>query len=191
MANWCTTSYTIVGKVGDVERINAALENHPVKEKSAANWQGNILNALGVNYDALEKRSMRGFLHDHDYIGEIGDGDAQLKMLFEEAWCRTEFAEVLGELMPDISIYWQAEESDCGVYQTNDSEGGFYPERYYVTTCIGGEYESEYFETEAEAYEWLSQRSGCKCAADVEAFNENRTKADSDDFIYVHEYEIV
>ena len=185
------TSYTIVGKAGDVERINAALENHPVKENSAANWQGNILNALGVNYDELEKRSMRGFLYEHDYIGEIGGGDAQLKMLFEEAWCRTDFAEVLRELMPDVSIYWQAEEPGCGIYQTNDSEGGFYPERYYVDTCIGGEYESEYFETEAAAYEWLSQRSDCKCAADVEAFNENRTKADSDDFIYVHEYEIV
>ena len=185
------TSYTIVGKAGDVERINNALENHPVKEKSAENWQGNILNALGVSYDALENRSLRGFLYEHDYIGEIGDGDAQLKMLFEEAWCRTEFAEVLSELFPDISIYWQAEEPGCNIYQTNDSAGGFYPERYYVDTCIDGNYESEYFTTEEEAYEWLSQISDCKCAADVEAFNDNREKADSDDFIYVHEYEIV
>ena len=185
------TSYTIVGEKKDVEKIHAAVENHPVKEKSDKDWQGNILHALGVDYDALENRSMRGFLYDEDYLGDIGDGLAQLRMGFNEAWCRTEFAEVLSELFPDISIWWMAEEPGCGIYQTNDAEGGFYPERYYVDTCIDGDYQSEYFTTEEEAYEWLSQISDCKCKADVEAFNENRQKADSDDYIYVHEYEIV
>jgi len=50
---------------------------------------------------------------------------------------------------------------------------------------------SEYFATEKEVYEWLSQISDCKCKADVDAFNESRRKADTDEFIYVHEYEIV
>ena len=191
MPNWCMTSYTIVGKASDVKRINDALKNHPVKEDSAKNWQGNILNALGVSYDDVDKHSMRGFLYEHDYIGETGDGDAQLKMLYEEAWCRTDFADVLQEVFPDISIYWMAEEPGCELYQTNDSDGNFYPDRYYVDTCINGEYESEYFTTEEAAYEWLSQRSDCKCADDVELFNESRQLADLEDFIYVHEFDIV
>ena len=174
-----------------MERINNAIENHPVKDKSSDNWQCNVLSALGMSDEDIDKRPMRGFVSEHEYMGEIGDGDAKLKMCCEEAWSRTGFAEVLHEIFPDISIYWIAEESGCGIYETNDSEGGFYPERYYVDTCIGGEYDSEYFTNEADAYEWLSQRSDCKCAADVEAFNENRRKADSDDFIYVHEFEVV
>lgn len=191
MPNWCMTSYTIVGEKKDVEKIHAAVKNHPVKEKSDEDWQGNILNALGVSYDALENRSVRGFLYEEDYLGDIGDGQAQLRMGFNEAWSRTEFAEVLQELFPDINIYWMAEEPGCDIYQTNDAESVFYPERFYVDTCIGGDYQSEYFVTEAKAYEWLSQISDCKCKADVDAFNENRREADTDEFIYVHEYEIV
>lgn len=191
MPNWCMTSYTIVGEKKDVEKIHAAVMNHPVKEMSDTEWQGNILNALGVSYDALENRSVRGFLYDEDYLGDIGDGQAQLRMGFNEAWSRTEFAEVLQELFPDINIWWMAEEPGCDIYQTNDADGSCYPERYYVDTCIGGDYQSERFTTEEEVYEWLSQISDCKCKADVDAFNENRMKADTDEFIYVHEYEIV
>ena len=141
--------------------------------------------------DALESRVLRGFLCDDDYLGDIGDGQAQLRINFEEAWCRTEFAEILQEMFHDIAIYWMTEEPGCEIYQTNDAEGNFYPERYYVDTCIGGDYQSEYFTTEWEAYEWLAQISDCKCEADVDAFNENRQKADTDEFIYIHEYEVV
>ena len=191
MPNWCMTSYTIVGEKKDVEKIHVAVMNHPVKEKSDKNWQGNILNAMGVSYEALQNRSMRGFLYDEEYLGDIGDGQAQLRMGFIEAWSRTEFAEVLQKLFTDINIYWMAEEPGCEIYQTNDADGVYYPERFYVDTCIGGDYQSEYFTTESEVYEWLSQISDCKCKADVDVFNENRRKADTDDFIYVHEYEIV
>ena len=189
MPNWCMTSYTIVGEKSDVQKIHEEIENHPVKEGSSESWQGNILNALGVSYDALENRDVRGFLYDEDYLGDIGDGQAQLRVNFEEAWSRTEFAEVLRQVFPDISIYWVAEEPGCDIYQTNDAEGNFYPERYYVDTCIGGDYQSEYFITEEEAYEWLSQISDCKCEADVDAFNE--ANEGTDEFIYVHEYEVV
>lgn len=190
MPNWCMTSYTIVGEKKDVEKIHVAVMNHPVKEKSDKDWQGNILNALGVSYDALENRSVRGFLYDEEYLGDIGDGQAQLRIVFNEAWSRTEFAEVLQELFPDINIYWMAEEPGCDIYQTNDADGDYYPERFYVDTCIGGDYQSEYFTTEEEVYEWLSQISDCKCKADVDAFNENRRKADTDEFISIHEFEL-
>lgn len=189
MPNWCYTSYKIVGKRSDVEQIDNAIRNHPCCDDSEENWQGNILAALGMK--DFEKRSIRGFILDHDYMGNVGEGMAQLNIYCDEAWCRTEFAELLQEKFPDISIYWMAEESGCGYYQTNDREGGFFPERYYVDTCIGGCYDSEYFTSEAEAYEWISQRTDCESTEDVKAWNEAREKADSDDFIYVHEFEVV
>lgn len=185
------TSYVIVGNKKDIEKINAAVKNHPVEENSSEDWQGNILNALGVSYDSLKGRSMRGFIYEYNDPYELSDGLAQIRMYCNEAWSRTEFAEVLQELFPDIDVWWMAEEPGFQIYETNDAEGNIFPNRFYVDTCIGGKYQSEYFATEEEAYEWISMISECKTPEDVDAFNENRQKADTDEFIYVHEYKIV
>lgn len=189
MPNWCMTTYKIVGKRSDVEQIEKAVRNHPTPKDTDKDWEGNVLAALEIKN--FGNYRMRGFVRDCDYISDIGDGQAQLSLFCEEAWSRTDFAEALQGKFPDVSIYWMAEETGCEVYQTNDSSGVFFPDRYFVDTCIDGTYESEYFADKKSVFEWLSQICRCECQEDVDLFNKICKNADSDDFIYIHEFEIV
>lgn len=104
MPNWCVTSYTIVGKKADVKRIHAAVEDHPVRDSSDKDWQGNILVALGASYDIVWEKSMRGFLCEYTPSEDVGDREAQMKLVCQEAWVRTDFAEELNKLFPGIRI---------------------------------------------------------------------------------------
>ena len=191
MANWCSTSYTIVGEKSDIMKIYNALKCHSVKDKSDDNWEGNILHTLGVSYDDIEKRCMRGFISDYQLFDKNIYDDAQLQIYCDEAWTRTDFAEMLGSLFPEISVYWIAEEPGCDYFLTNDDGGNFYQERYWVDTCINGDYQSEYFETIEGVYKWLSSISSCKNEEDVEKFNNDAAEAKSEDFINIHEYDVV
>lgn len=95
---------------------------------------------------------------------------------------------------PDIKVYWIVEESGCEVYCTNDREGKYFPERYWVDTCIDGIYNSEYFKTEEQVYVWLDKLTygRVKCEEDVEKFNADYEDSDASDknFIYIHEFEV-
>lgn len=84
------------------------------------------------------------------------------------------------------------EEEGMGIYATNDKEGKYFPDRFFVDTCINGNYQSNYFSRESNAYYWLSKitEGKVKTKEEVEAFNEDVDR-DPDDFIYVHEYRII
>lgn len=183
MANWCSTSYVIEGDKEILETIKRAFDNHPVKEKSSENWEGNILAALGIN---CEKSSIRGFV---DYYSDIDD--ETFHFACEEAWCRTDFAELLLSKFPSISIYWMAEEPGCEIYMTNDAYGTYFPERYYVEVQINSNGDSEYFEEEQDAYNWIRERTGCKNATDIEKYNDEAMENQTDNYICFHEFDII
>ena len=193
MPNWCMTAYAIEGNKRTLKRIektiNKALDGTLAKavEKSDKTWQGNVLNALGVKFikDGSWNVNIRGFFYDKP---EMRDG--ALRFTCEEAWSRTEFAEMLCKKFPSLTVYWMEEEPGFDVYATNDANGKYFYDRFFVDTCIGGEYQSEYFETKEDAYKWISMISECENEEDVAAFNENRQQADSDDYIYVNEFDV-
>ena len=117
-----------------------------------------------------------------------------LRFWSEERWGLQDFAELLEEHFPNIKVYWTVEESGCEVYCTNDREGKYFPERYWVDTCIDAIYNSEYFKTEKEVYEWLDKLTygRVKSKEDVEEFNADYEDSGTDDenFIYIHEFEV-
>lgn len=131
---------------------------------------------------------LRGFIQDFSWGN---DKYTTIRIYAEEAWGLTDFYRLLEKSFPEIKVYYIVEEPGCDIYATNDSEGKYFSDRYFVDTCIGGDYQSEYFQTEEDVYEWISQISDCKNKEDVEAFNENRRAADSDDFIYIHKFDVV
>lgn len=187
MANMCMVSYAIEGNRRTLkrisEKINGAMKGTiPEKEGSSNNWQGNVLTAL--NIQMRPRDDIRGFFYEEPKL----EGGV-LKFNCEEKWHRGEFAELLERKFPSLSVYWIAEESGCGIYETNDADGKYFAERYWVDTCVDGGYDSEYFETEEAVWEYLTNRAGCKNAEDVEAFNDAVTNGE--DFIYIHEFEIV
>lgn len=197
MANWADTNYVIEGPKEVLKKLYKALEHHETAEGSSSDWEGNVLKALGIEWEEhkmnqtgntvkFEGYYLRGFIQDFSW-----DNDKHIKIYAEEAWGLTDFYRLLEKSFPEIKVYYIVEEPGCDIYATNDSEGKYFSDRYFVDTCIGGDYQSEYFQTEEDVYEWISQISDCKNKEDVEAFNENRRAADSDDFIYIHKFDVV
>ena len=190
MPNWCSTSYMIEGPHETLKKINDAILYHEVQENSSPDWEGNVLLALGITWKQStpdgKNYYMRGFIQDSPSLGEN-----TLEFYAEEAWGVTDFNLVLEKNFPDIKVYFNGEEPNMEVYLTNDKEGKYFPNRYFVDTCINGAYNLEYFETKEKAYKWLSEISNNKVTNEeqVEAFN--KEPLDEDDFICIHEFSIV
>lgn len=193
MANWAYTSYVISGPKEVLEKIEKAIISHPVSEGADEHWEGDILNALEAKWvsrdqDREKGLYMRGFINEKPWWS----GD-DLRFWAEEAWDITDFDIVLRNNFPEIKVYWAVEEEGMGIYKTNDREGKFFEDRFYVDTCINNDYQSEYFKTAEEAYHWLSEITDgkIKTKKDVEDFNDSISERNPDEFIYVHEYLII
>ena len=115
-----------------------------------------------------------------------------LRFSSEERWGLQDFAELLEKQFPDIKVYWIVEECGCEVFCTNDREGKYFPERYWVDTAQDDIYQSEYFTTEEAMYRWLNEKYGVKSEEEVEAWNADyeATGDDYENFIYIHKFEI-
>jgi hypothetical protein len=189
MPNWAYTSYAIEGPKEDLQKIEQAILHPEVKEGSDESWEGNVLNTLGSKWIGRDKDKENGL-----YMRGFIDGDPwwvndALRFCAQEAWNITDFHIALRDLFPDCNIFWTTEESGMALYGTNDAEGKYFPNRFYVDACICGEYLSEYFQSEEAAYKWLSEHTSGQVTnkKQVEIFN---TECREDDFIEVHEYEI-
>ena len=117
-----------------------------------------------------------------------------LRFWSEERWGLQDFNELLEAQFPDINVYWIVEECGCEVYCTNDKEGKYFPQRYWVDTAIDDIYNSEYFETKEQVYKWLDELTNgkIKSEADVDRFNNEHEEAgtECENFIYIHEFEV-
>ena len=183
MPNWCMTSYVVEGSKHAINRIYDALENHDVQENSSSSWIGNVLIKLGIKFEGARVRAF--------YRGGAEIYDGKLKFVLEEAWCRQDFAELIERKFPSTTVYWIAEEGGCQIYETNDSKGKYFPERYWVDVCVNGEYDSQYFEVEEDAFKWVSELAGVdlKTQKDVERWNINAE--DVGDFVYIYKFEVL
>lgn len=180
MPNWCHTDYVIEGPKKDLDKIESALKN-PVETKEASiDWVGNILISLGINPDEYSR--MRGFLEYWNYESDV------ISITFEDAWYKTDFDVALKDKFPELNIYYALEEPGMGIYETNDVDGKYFPERFYVDTCINGNYQAGYFTTEEKALKWIEELSGCSNDSDIENFN---SRVDSDDFISIYEFDVI
>ena len=200
MANWADTNYVIEGPEEVLKKLYKALEHHETAEGSPSDWEGNVLKALGIEWEVfkvdqiggtvkVEGHYLRGFIQDFSWGN---DKHTTIKIYAEEAWGLTDFYKLLEKSFPEIKVYYIVEEPGGDIYATNDSEGKYFSDRYFVDTCINGDYESEYFETEEEVYKWLTQitKGKVKTKEDAENFNDG-VSIGEDDFIYIHEFDVV
>ena len=189
MANIASVSYAIEGSEESLKKIAEAVV-------VAVNTDDNRYEL----YKAAEHLKLP-ITDDTRLGGEIeeeptwNEGHSTLRFSSEERWGLQDFAELLEKKFPDIKVYWVVEESGMEIYCTNDKEGKYFPERYWVDTCIDGIYNSEYFKTEEAAYKWLDRLTygRVKSAEDVEEFNSDYEDSDDSDenWIYVHKFEVV
>jgi len=189
MANIASVAYAIEGPKETLQKINEA-----------------IVVAIHTDDNRYELYKAAEYLklpiNDNTHLGgEISEEPkwdektGALRFWSEERWGLQDFAELLEKHFLDIKVYWTVEECGMEIYCTNDREGKYFPERYWVDTCIDDIYNSEYFRTEKEVYEWLDKLTygRVKSEEDVEEFNVDYEDAGTDDenFIYIHKFEVV
>lgn len=191
MANWASTSYRIEGSKEDLEKVYNVIDEFmserrkPVQVDASNEWEGNIIRALGATDEQMKNNYLRGFIEEYEMDGDI------IRIEAEEAWGTTDFRYVLAQLMPELTIYYIVEEPGCEVYATNDAEGKYFPERFYVDAYVNGDYQSEYFETEEQAMTYVANLLGKEKVSKNELENWNECHEEDDNFIYIHEFEIV
>lgn len=194
MANWALTEYVIEGPKETLRKIYDAIE-HTENTKEGYKGESNILKSLNISYTEIkneynESLDLRGgILPDSLCLSLSGE---TLKFAAEEAWGISDLKDALKASFPDIAIYYYVEESNESIYATNDKEGKFFPSRFYVDTCIKGNYQSEYFAKETSMYEWLSSITNGKVTdgEKVEEFNSDYEDDESYDENFIHIYEI-
>lgn len=188
MANMASVAYAIEGPQKDLEEIFKAIclavdGNHGHWEEYQA-----CIN-LGFTEQEIKGRSLGGEISEQPDLGE-----GVMRFWAEERWGLQDFNEVLEQKFPDIKIYWVVEEPDGEVYCTNDADGKYFPERYWVDTAQDDIYQSEYFKTEEQVYGWLSKITNgrVKCKEDVDKFNSDYEDSgtDCENFIYIHKFDI-
>lgn len=191
MANWASTSYAIEGSKSDLERVFNVIDGFvkgnvkPVEENTSKEWEGNIVTALGATDEQMKNNYLRGFIQAYEII------DGVLHLEAEEAWGTTDFRHLLAKLMPELTIYYIVEECGCEVYATNDCDGKYFTESYYVDICIDGDYFSEYFDTEKQVLAYVAQLLKKEAVTMAEIDEWNEIQDDSENYIYVHEFEYV
>lgn len=191
MANWASTSYRIEGSKEDLEKVYNVIDEFmserrkPVEVDTSNEWEGNIVRALGATDEQMKNNYLRGFIEEYEMDGDI------IRIEAEEAWGTTDFRHVLAQLMPELTIYYIVEEPGCEVYATNDADGKYFPERFYVDAYVNGDYQSEYFDTEEQAMTYVANLLGKKEVSKNELENWNECHEEDNNFIYIHEFEIV
>lgn len=191
MANWASTSYRIEGSKEYLEKVYNVIDEFmserrkPIEVNASSEWEGNIIRALGATDEQMKNNYLRGFIEEYEMDGDI------IRIEAEEAWGTTDFRQVLAQLMPELTIYYIVEEPGCEVYATNDADGKYFPERFYVDAFVNGDYQSEYFETEEQAMTYVANLLGKKEVSKNELENWNECHEEDNNFIYIHEFEIV
>ena len=182
-----SVAYAIEGPQKDLEEILKAICLAMTDKKHWTEYKA--CEHLGFSEQELDDKRLGGEIDDDPTLE-----NGVLRFYTEERWGLQDFEELLIQKFPDIKVYWVVEEPGCEIYCTNDEEGRYFPERYYVDTAQDDIYNSEYFQTEEEVYKWLDKLTNgrVKSKEDVEKFNADYEDSGTDDenFIYIHEFKI-
>lgn len=190
MPNWAFTSYVVTGEKKEVcdlyEKMKSLEERDGslVKNAFGRTWLGNLVTLLGGSW---EKVFCRGWWSN---LRKNCD-DGALRFDTESAWAELkDVRQFLQSKYPSLNIYFQSEEPGMAIYETNDGDGEYFPERIKVDHREDGD---EYFETWEEVYEHVTGITGVcvssygeLCAA-TKAYN----KEHPENCIYFNEFKTV
>lgn len=191
MPNWCITNHTIVGEekeLSELYNLMKKLEDMktPLVENGfGSDWLGCLVVALGKKWQEYRCRGCWTCLEKHE---------GSITFDTTTAWCpMNEVFDLLCEKFPSISHYYYAEEPGCCIYETNDIDGEYYPDRFYVDICTSDECShSEYFEEIEDALNWISKMEEYKfnTRKEVEEYFKERSKENDNVYCYIHDIEL-
>lgn len=179
MSNTCFTTYKVVSEnKKDVTKLFKTIKRLDGRKTPLVKngWYdpklqlGCLVKALGGDPNKVYCRGTITFYEIEDDV---------LTLNTETAWAEmSETRHLIESCFPGMKIYYIEEESGCERFYTNDSEGIYFKDRYY----LDGFDDSEYFETLEEAAKYVKEIIGHDVEADFDAID----KALSD---YVEEHE--
>lgn len=179
MSNTCFTTYKVVSEnKKDVTQLFKTIKRLDGRKTPLVKngwydpklWLGCLVKALGGDPQKVYCRGTITFYEMEDDV---------LTLNTETAWAEmSETRHFIESCFPGMKIYYIEEESGCERFYTNDSEGIYFKDRYY----LDGFDDSEYFETLEEAAKYVKEIVGHDVEADLKAID----KALSD---YVEEHE--
>ena len=190
MANQSDVVYKCIGDPKEVRSLykiinaNDKRKTSRVKNGFGTLWIGNIIDALGEDWEKLRCRG--------EIIGYHIENNL-LTIYQSTAWCEQEgFRECIEKKFPSIKVYYREEEPGCDVYYTNDADRNYFPERY----LLNNNDEPLYFNTIEEAAEYVSGIVNQKVEAIMEAIEkalDNYEEEHEDDDVYFsfHEFQVV
>ena len=194
MSNTCFTTYKVVSEnKKDVTKLFKTIKRLDGRKTPLVKngwydpklWLGCLVKALGGDPQKVYCRGTITFYEMEDDV---------LTLNTETAWAEmSETRHFIESCFPGMKIYYIEEESGCERFYTNDSEGIYFKDRYY----LDGFDDSEYFETLEEAAKYVKEIVGHDVEANVTAIDKalndymEAHEDDDDCYYYFHEFSIV
>jgi len=130
MPNWAYTLYKVRGSESEVAALHKTIQNLADMDESLLPngfgklWLGNLVHALGGDW---EKTYCRGHILDYSLENGI------LKINTETAWGEmSDVRHFIEQKYPSLQIFFQTEEPGMCIFQTNDTTGEIFPERWLL-----------------------------------------------------------
>lgn len=138
MPNWCYTTCKVAGSQEEVQDFASKLkylEELPeslVKNGFGKTWLGNLVTLFNEDWNEI---SCRGEWTDVEL------DDNELTIWMETAWSPPfSLFDMIESKYETIKIYYLADEWDMNYHSTNDSEGKYFTERYFLGDNDGSLY---------------------------------------------------
>ena len=161
MANYCSND--IAFYCGDNERLEAfrKLMVESFRESRHGTVRDFVIKCGYSQEEAIQ------FTDGRDTFVDIADELSEKEGVYyfivqtESAWSpnvEVFFKVIREKFNDDFGIEYCSEEPGMSIYINTDVEGFFFPDRYYLDSCINDEYETEYFETKQEVLLWIKDK---------------------------------
>lgn len=181
MPNWCFAGVRITGPKDEVKKLYLIMKNLQEMKKPlidngfGTSWYGCLVHHLGGEWSNVY---CRGSWSDLRLIE-----DNVLAWNDETAWSPMyEVFELIEKAMPELNVWYMAEEEGMEIYVTNDADGIYFPERFILRTDWDTEYYADLPSLLKDASAMLKQE--IKTKEQLEAIIEEK-----DDWAF-HEFEV-
>ena len=193
MSNICFTTYKVVGSKNSITKFYETIKKldsrkTPLIENDWYNpklWLGCLVKVLGGDPD---KVYCRGTITYYEMEGKV------LTIATETSWremCETRH--FIEKCFPDLKIFYREEEEGGERFYTNDVDGVYFKERYYLE----GSNDIKYFETIIEVAEYVKKIIGHNVDntfnSIVKALTAyvNKNETDEDMYYNLYEFQVV
>jgi hypothetical protein len=189
MPNWAYTEYWIEGSKEQISKLDNAIEYikslpKPYVDNGFGNlWLGCLINYLGGDWHTINCRGELLFVEKRS--------DTLMKLNTETAWWESyDFRQFLLDTFPGMKIYYFCEEDGMREYETNDTEGVYFPYRYIIDIDDVDKHalEHEYFITLDDVKERLKDigyEGFGETLDDIQSYFEEYEEENEDAYIFV------